>query len=401
MDSSDLEKLLEPLSYNAPCGEDLEYDAEFGEMERAAQGKGEQQYGDTIVAAEPPDWKEVRKHVNGLLERTKDMRVAVYLARCSLQLEGLTAFETSLALLRGYVENFWESVYPELDADDDNDPTYRINTLTTLCDEGTLLRELREAPLVSSRAMGQFSLRDVEQARDATEKPAAEESEGQGAWASEESTEAPEPQGPTLAAIEAAFTDAAIEDVQATEEATRLAAEHTATIERCVTEQVGAAQATSLLPLQNLLEEMNKVLVAQLERRGVYADEPEPEAGGEEAGEGEETAEGDAVATAGAVDAPAAYTNGRIGSRDDAIKALDKVCEYYEQHEPSSPLPLLIRRAQRLASKSFLEILQDLAPDAVAQAEALGGGGGESSSNGAWGSSEESTEEETESSNSW
>ncbi|MEL7338378.1 MAG: hypothetical protein AAFN70_19475, partial [Planctomycetota bacterium] len=73
------------------------------------------------------------------------------------------------------------------------------------------------------------------------------------------------------------------------------------------------------------------------------------------------------------------YVGGKIGSRKDAIKALDDVCDFYELNEPSSPLPLLIRRAQRLASKSFLDILRDLAPDAVATAEALGGGGGDAS----------------------
>jgi type VI secretion system protein ImpA len=48
---------------------------------------------------------------------------------------------------------------------------------------------------------------------------------------------------------------------------------------------------------------------------------------------------------------------------------LDLVCRYYEQNEPSSPLPLLITRARKLADKGFLEILQDLAPDGVMQAQ--------------------------------
>ena len=72
----DIEELLTPISDDEPCGPDLEYDPAFGEMERAAQGKDDQQFGDTVVAAEPPDWKEVRKQVDNLLPRTKDMRVA-------------------------------------------------------------------------------------------------------------------------------------------------------------------------------------------------------------------------------------------------------------------------------------------------------------------------------------
>ena len=62
-----------------------------------------------------------------------------------------------------------------------------------------------------------------------------------------------------------------------------------------------------------------------------------------------------------------------IRTREDVIRVLDKLCEYYAQHEPSSPLPLLLKRAKRLTTLSFMEIIQDLAPDAVAQAMSIGG----------------------------
>jgi type VI secretion system protein ImpA len=67
----------------------------------------------------------------------------------------------------------------------------------------------------------------------------------------------------------------------------------------------------------------------------------------------------------GAVVAGAVAAPGTIASRDDAVRALQRVCEWIERHEPSNPAPLLIRRAQRLMSKSFLEIMRDLNPDGV------------------------------------
>jgi len=63
----------------------------------------------------------------------------------------------------------------------------------------------------------------------------------------------------------------------------------------------------------------------------------------------------------------------KIKSRVEAIQTLDKVCDYFEQSEPSSPLPLLLRRARRLSMKSFLEIIQDISPDGIDQVTALGG----------------------------
>ena len=64
---------------------------------------------------------------------------------------------------------------------------------------------------------------------------------------------------------------------------------------------------------------------------------------------------------------------GAVTRREDAIRLLDLVIEYYERNEPSSPLPLLIARARRLADKGFLDLLRDLAPDGFGQAERVFG----------------------------
>ena len=62
---------------------------------------------------------------------------------------------------------------------------------------------------------------------------------------------------------------------------------------------------------------------------------------------------------------------GGIQSNEDVLRALDMVCEYFERHEPSSPVALLVRRAKRLVSKSFMEIMRDVAPDGVRQAKTI------------------------------
>ena len=158
----DIDKLLQDVSPEAPCGEDLEYDPAFVEMERAAHGKPEQQMGDTIIPAEDPNWREVRSKAEELLGRTRDLRVVVQLGRAVLGLEGMVGFTDSLALLKGLLETQWAAVHPQLDPEDDNDPTLRVNTIVTLCDPGTTIKQLRETALVSSRAMGRFSLKDVQ-----------------------------------------------------------------------------------------------------------------------------------------------------------------------------------------------------------------------------------------------
>jgi type VI secretion system protein ImpA len=62
-----------------------------------------------------------------------------------------------------------------------------------------------------------------------------------------------------------------------------------------------------------------------------------------------------------------------VNSRQDVIRLLDKICAYYQRHEPSSPVPLLLNRARRLVDKNFMEILEDLAPEGLGQARQVGG----------------------------
>ncbi|MCG8649475.1 MAG: hypothetical protein MI861_06565 [Pirellulales bacterium] len=63
----------------------------------------------------------------------------------------------------------------------------------------------------------------------------------------------------------------------------------------------------------------------------------------------------------------------RVESRDEAAQVIAAATRYFEIHEPSSPVPLLLRRAKRLINQDFVDILRDLAPDALSQAQNLSG----------------------------
>ena len=80
----------------------------------------------------------------------------------------------------------------------------------------------------------------------------------------------------------------------------------------------------------------------------------------------------DAATDYAAADEDAIYL-ATLRSREDAIRMLDKACEWIERNEPSNPAPLLIRRAQRLMSKNFMEIIRDLIPDGIDQVTRIAG----------------------------
>jgi type VI secretion system protein ImpA len=342
----DVEGLLGGVATDAPCGEDLEYDPVFVRMEELAQGTPERQYGGTVIPAEPPDWVGVKKSALELWSRTRDLRVAVYLARALLQTDRLPGFAEGLALVEGLAERFWDTVYPQLDPEDDYDPTLRVNTIVALCDSETTLRALRETPLVSSRSLGQFSLRDVEIAAGLLTPVVTDQQE----------------ELPTQTKINGAFQDASLEELQTTVAAVAEAVGRVERIEAVLTERVGVTQAPDMSALGGVLKEIRRVLVEQLRRLGASVAEEVPVAEAV-----------DAVLPAGATTAGQRLVVGEITSREDVLRMLDRICDYFNRYEPSSPVPFLLKRARKLVSKDFMEILRDLAPGGTEQADLIFG----------------------------
>lgn len=358
----DVEKLLQPVSAAEPSGPNLEYDAEYAEMERAAQGAPEQQYGDTIIEAKEPEWGEVRRSCLDLLQRSKDVRILMHLARSCLRTGGLGDFCDALRLAQGVIEQFWETLHPQLDPEDDNDPTIRVNALASLIDVPTVIAPLRATPIVRSRVVGSFSRRDIAIATGEIPKP-----ERRGGDDDDDGPKLPDKQQ-----IDAAFQSCDFEQLKRDMEAAAAGAAAVRSLEDTVTRHVGAGQMRSLAALAKELDSIHKVLAEQVKRVGPAEAAPQEEPEEEEPVGGAPTSGGSAspgTKKGGLIQ----NWNADLTSRDEAIRVLEKVCQFYERNEPSSPLPLLLRRAIRLSSKSFLDILYDVSPDGLGQAEALGG----------------------------
>lgn len=331
MSEVELESLLSPLSGDAPCGADLEYDPAFLALQEAGAGKPEQQYGETIIPAEEPDWPVVHEQALQLAARTRDLRVAVWLTRSSARLGGLPSAVRGLQLVHGLLARHWDHVHPQLDASDGNDPTARVNALLPLLHPAAALADLRTASLSGTR--GALTVRDIELALGRADPLPGEA--------------VPTEDG-VLQGVAAAIAQQA--DVSAHMQAAHEAVQGIAAV---LEQQLPSSQAPDFNPLRKLTQRLAE---AALRVTGVP---------GAQAGEGGVAGTGAAV--------PQAHALGAIASREDAMRALDRVCEWLERNEPSNPAPLLIRRSQRLMSKSFIDIIRDLVPDGVSQVEQLAG----------------------------
>jgi type VI secretion system protein ImpA len=329
MKQFNLESLLAPISDDTPSGDDLEYDADFLALERAAAPKAERAVGDTVKAAEDPEWDKVIELAEAVLGRSKDLRAAVHLTTAWMRTSGMPGWNAGLGLVRGLLEHFWDNVHPQLDAEDDNDPTSRVNSIVPLGDVQGVLRFFRTTPFVQSPRMGRFALRDLRIAN-GTLKTTAESS------------------GPeaSMTEIEACCMDCPEEDLVAVTAAIGESLEHAKAIDRIFTDHVGSAGPDLKILLSDIYE-VKKFLDPQLARRL-----PQLDTAGEEDGGGNEGGSG-----GGSVRA----SSGAISGPQDVIRRIDELCDYYNKCEPSSPVPLLLRRAQRLVGRDFMDLLKDLA----------------------------------------
>jgi len=331
-----VEALLTPIGEASPCGDDLEYDAAFTALAASSQGKPEQQFGDTVIPAVEPEWRDVAEQSDAILRRSKDVRAAVLLLRASTRLQGVVGFIAGLQLLTGLFDRFWDGIHPTLDADDDNDPTMRLNALAPLWDENMVLRDLYDAQVGTAPGVGPIRVRDIAIASNALNAvggdPTYSMSQIQGGL---ETLQAERPE-----LLQAAVSvPGLVERLQA-----------------LLVERTGRADAVDLGALRGI----GRVL-----QRACSLASGAPE----EADTGDTAT--DEPQGAGA-SRPAA-ARGEIQNRQDAVQMLDRVIRYLEQAEPGNPAPLLIERAKKLIGVSFLEIMANLAPNAMETIENVTG----------------------------
>jgi type VI secretion system protein ImpA len=324
-----LEKLLAPVSPEQPCGPDLSYDPRFDALEAILKGKPEVEIGSVQKPAEPPDWVELKEKSAEMLRECKHLRVAVMLCCSALKMEGLPGFLLGLQVVRGLLEKYWATVYPLLDVDDNNDPTQRLNILSSLTAERvsgwlSILEYLYAAPVCRPKGAPPVTFDDILASR--------RKDAGGGA--------------PDPAKVAAVMGDGGPDQVAVQDKTLEEALEALKSIDQFLATTLGARNSINFEALEKTLKEMRNGLKP-------YLPGSDSQPGGDSQTDG---------GTAGAVESrPGGITiSGSIRSREDVVKAIDGLCKYYEQVEPCSPVPYLLRRAQKLAKMDFVQAVQEL-----------------------------------------
>lgn len=329
---------LAPLG-DPPCGEDLEYDNAFAvDLALAVSGRPGSQFDDAAV---PPDWRSARNITESLFDRTRDLRVAIAWARAMVNLEGAVTLADSLRLIHGLLDGFWDELHPK---PDDGDAYARINALNEMCSQAGLLGDLRNATIIQDRAIGELRGREVEIALGLLEARADESP-------------------PSRGAIQEMLADA-VSNLPTLRTFPTQCVERLNAISGLMQERVGYGSAPDLQPFIGFMEGLAGLMPA------------EPSADGESSSD----APADDTSFA-ADDEPRPRRRGggggslgsSIDSREDALRAIDMVCDFLERTEPTNPAPLFLRRARKLVNKNFIELVRELAPESLEQVARLVG----------------------------
>ncbi len=345
--------LIQLVTGGDSCGEDLEADERFRQLE-------------SEIGSDATDWQAVEALALDLLAKSVDIRVMVGLAAASLRdaRAGLGPFRIALHGLASLIEKHGDRAHPEVSADDPV-PGLRARRMAieelgsefgTVGDDYEIVAKIRQIPITS---VGEtFTVRDVMILR------------GEIANAQVDPEE--------VAGREAAFQKALSQTLDGDRGSLeRLGAdargclEEISKIETLFSERVADVTGVPAPDLEALQDQLTRV-AAEVE--GLLPDAASAVAPGVEAAVADAT---EPSATRGSP--PVAGAPGAIRSRADVLAALEAIQQYYRSQEPSSPVPLLLQRASRFVNMSFVDIVHDIAGDSVDNMRVVFGSEGEDS----------------------
>ena len=343
---------LSPASAAAPCGPDLEYDQDFIVLFASALPKQDAQYGAFVDLPAPVNWSEVDRDCRRLMMRCKDIRVAVLFTRCRTRLAGAAGLAEGTGLLAAWLQAFAQEIHPHpgVDADRDASLEMRMNALQALTDTEGLLGDVRQIALTQSTAE-HLQVRDVERAF-AHPRPAdapASDSVAQ------QLRDLRVRQPSVMLSFDEALANLGM--------IAAWSAEHL------------DAFVPDLTPLTRLLQHLT----------GQEPQVDEPQSDGAKPAPADDVAPAHGISTfderlpcappsvacRDGTDRPVLVPavsrgDGTPADRQAALELIRAARHWFEKHEPSSPIPVLLKRAEQFIGKRYAEVVQAIPTELLA-----------------------------------
>jgi type VI secretion system protein ImpA len=323
----DVDSLLEPIAGENPAGEDLRYSGLHDEIKEARRADEKLNQGDWQRELKTSDWDRVISlSQDALRTKSKDFQIAAWLAEAAIQTGGFAGFRDGLKLMRGLHEKFWDSMFPPVE---DGDLEARANAVGWLNRQPALA--LQDVPVTKAPGAA-YSMLQLEEAKRLDLPPNAASMTPEAIAALNEERNRAVSDG---RATTEAFTKARNATRRAFyEETSALLGEcrqELKALDRVMDEKFGR-ETPGLGELQKSFEKVESWVEKTVKEKRV--EEPDATEGATGEAAGEETAAGGPGASAGP-----------IKTRQDALRRLAEVADYFRRTEPHSPVSYLVQRA--------------------------------------------------------
>lgn len=224
----------------------------------------------------------------------------------------------------------------------------RISALGHLTDKGFVVNILKNTPIIKSKVLGNITLHLIDRATD----PAASKTNFD----------------LDIAQVKGVFKDSDTEDVLAFYNSANQCVTNLNNINQSFIEKAGNEYNINFDAITDLLTH----LVETIKKYGhinTQVLEPTADPSTDEPTSSNNITPNQNESSVATFDSK----NMRLSSRQDVELCFNLICNYYDEFEPSSPIPILINRSKKLVNLDFLDIVKDIFPDALEQVQKLGG----------------------------
>lgn len=341
----DVEALLAPIAGEKPAGESLQYSGIYDEIREARRSEDGLAQGDWQHEPKAAEWpKVIDLSTDALATKSKDLQIGAWLVEALVSLHGFVGLRDGLKVMRGLHEQYWETLYPEME---EGDLDARANAMSFMDSrvemplKGALITK-SEGGLNYSYIHWEESTRfeipddleslDADNFNRATELKAQAEAEGRTtgtAWRKAKNS------------TRRAFYE-----------------ELWLTLNQCwdeykaldqVMDQKFDRQTPGLGTLKKTLDTIRSQVEKVVKEKRVL--EPDP------------VLDGITTASTGADGEVSSGGGGPLNSRADALRQLAEVAQYFQRTEPHSPVAYLVQRAIKWGQMPLENWLEDVIKD--------------------------------------
>lgn len=351
----DVDTLVSPISEENPAGVELrhsEHDSDFCDLREifTQSNKAERDLQTALAFPEEefpdlkdPQWEEVRdRAIQVLTTYSKDISVASWLIEAVMRLDGVSGLRDGFKVMLELCRRYWDNIHPQPDEDEGYVET--VSQLAGLTSERSF-GVLDQLPLTNG-AGGKYSMFDFNEAN-RIDGLSAEDKQRRIKEGAIERTTFDE----SFRATPRDHFNSLVEDLDTIIETLRELAAFLD--EHCVRNSYGEETSPSLTSFRQKLESIRST-VQQL-MADLLLDENKPEEG----------ADADGQAAGG-------QANGAVGTlqtRNDAIKTIRKVADYFRKAEPQSFIHFKLEQAAQWAEMPLPDLLKELLRDDTAMGE--------------------------------